>query len=108
MHGDFQLHHTTKMADIQVVQFRKGSSKLSWKSSLGESNWKSGEFLKKKISDKIKNTKPKYKSVDRGIPLEKKNGILKELCPLMTGSSRVFWETLSTCESSADLIDEFE
>lgn len=44
----------------------------------------------------------------RGIPLDKKNNIIKKLYPLMPDNRKIFWESLKINEKSKDLIDNNE
>ena len=61
--GKFTNHPL--LDDVKVVQFRKNSTKMFWKSDIGE-EFKSGEFLQKKIIASIsvhgKDTFPHHKN----------------------------------------------
>ena len=62
------------------------------------------EFLKKKSDMSVK---PEDRSSPRGIIAQKKDGIVKNLCPLMPRSRALFWEQLPTNDGAVDLINSF-
>lgn len=96
------------LANVQVLQFRKNETKMFWKESHEESEFKSAEFLKKKISSKIlKGQFPRTLQEPRGITSSKKNGIVVKLAPLMPPNRREFWCSLYVNDESNDLIDNF-
>ena len=82
---------------------------MFWKTDMQLVEFKEGEFLQKKFI-KIWQAKNVFqrKPGPRGIPLKKKEDIVKKLCPLMEEENRrKFWESLPVSDV-ADLIDEHQ
>lgn len=92
-----------KLAEMAVVQFRRGSRSLFYKKHHSdECTFVTADFLKKKSDISVL---PESKTIPRGIPLSKKQQIVRNLCPLMPRSRAVFWEQLPTNDESDDLIE---
>ena len=96
------------LCNVQVVQFRKNETKMYWKESHEDSEFRSACFLKKKTAAKIqKGMFPRTHMEPRGISSSKKEGITTKLVPLMPHNRHSFWNSLFVNESSTDLIDNF-
>ena len=68
---------------------------MFWKTSFGESDYQSGEFLPKKFRDQcLKGIPFKSKGHARGVSKKKKDYILKPLVKMMPKNRRSFWESL--------------
>lgn len=70
---------------------------MFYKNSLTDVEFEECDFLKKKFQLKIPE---KLRAGPRGIPPDKKKGILAELGPLMPENRKVFWMNL--LEASVD------
>ena len=94
-----------KLSNMAVVQFRRGAQLLFYKKAHGSNSpFLTADFLKKKSDISVW---PEDRSTPRGIPQSKKDGIVKNLCPLMTRSRALFWEQLPTNNEAVDLINTF-
>ena len=61
------------IGDIPVVQFRKSSTRIYWKTSFEESEFKSGQFLQKKFRDISKKKRLlRKKGIPQGVTRERK------------------------------------
>ena len=61
------------LRDVVEVPFRKGSTKMFWKTSFIDADYKSGEFLQKKFRIRIENGKgDPNKNAARGVQTAKK------------------------------------
>ena len=106
--GDLSNRATTnkgghKLAEMTVVQFRRGSRSLFYKKSHSvDSAFVTADFLKKKADISVF---PENKANPRGIPSSKKQELIRNLCPLMPRSRALFWEQLPTNDQSRDLIN---
>uniref|UniRef100_UPI00358ECCF5 dynein axonemal heavy chain 8 n=1 Tax=Myxine glutinosa TaxID=7769 RepID=UPI00358ECCF5 len=90
---------------VHVAQFRRGSSKIYWKTSIEDDDFSCGEFLKKKVAEKLlKGQRFPSRNSARGIPSNKKDDILKKLCPLMPPNRCQFWRDIAENQASQDLI----
>ena len=82
---------------------------MFWKTSFGESDYQSGEFLQKKFRDQcLKEIPIKSKGHARGVNKKKKDGILKKLVEMMPKNRLSFWESLPENEASEDLSINYE
>ena len=100
--------HYPKLATVKVVQFRKGSFKIFWKTDPIDVEYKEGIFLQPKFIKARKSNKKIFaaRSEDRGIQKQKKNDIIKKLCPLMKNRNRIyFWKNIPASDSSDLLLD---
>ena len=94
-----------KLSNMAVVQFRRGARSLFYKKAHGsDSPFLTAEFLKKKSDLSVL---PEDRSSPRGITAQKKDGIVKNVCPLMPRSRALFWEQLPTNDGAVDLINSF-
>ena len=94
------------LADVSVVQFRRGYTKIFWKTSMDDDEWQVGDFLKKKTASLLLGGyRFPSRSSPRGIPQNKKNEIESKLCALMPVGRRAFWSALSVNDNYDDLID---
>ena len=94
------------LADLYVVQFRKGCTEMYWKTDMDSHQWEEGDFLKKKTASRLlRGVGFTPRSTPRGIPQNKKREIETKLCSLMPECRRVFWNDLSVNDNSDDLID---
>ena len=41
------------LADVSIVQFRRGCTKLFWKTNMDSDDWEEGDFLKKKTASQL-------------------------------------------------------
>ena len=81
---------------VVVLKFMKGSQNLFWKESMDDKNFQSGKFLQKKFVDVMKVRDPfPHHSSPKGFPQHKKEDVVKKLCPLMSESRRLFWESIA-------------
>ena len=97
------------LSEISEIQFRKGETKMFWKTSFGESDYQSGEFLQKKFRNQcLKEIPIKSKGHARGVNKKKKDDILKKLVEMMPKNRRSFWESLPENEASEDLSINYE
>ncbi|XP_033115566.1 uncharacterized protein LOC117115750 isoform X2 [Anneissia japonica] len=111
--GVSQGKYTNKplLCEVQEVRFNKGSTMLYWKSSIDDTEYSSGEFLKKKIAERIMRcghevTFPRLQTAHR-IQDKKKNDILTKLCKFMPANRHAFWERFAVNDGSVDLIDNY-
>lgn len=92
-----------KLSDMAIVPFRRGVQSLFYKKAHEDNSpFIAADFLKKKYEI---NVLPENRSIPRGIPTSKKEGIVKNLCPLMPRSRALFWEQLPTTDEADDLIN---
>ena len=84
--------------DISIVKFQRGTSKMFWKTSFADLEFKSSEFLQKKMSAKclkgLFELNPLYPTGAPGIESSRKNDIITKLIPLMPENRRSFWQNL--------------
>ena len=91
------------LSEISKIQFRKGET-MFWKTSFGESDYQSAEFLQKKLCNQcLKEIRIKLKGHARGVNKKKKDDILKKLVEMMQKNCRSFWKSLPENEASEDL-----
>ena len=78
---------------------------MFWKESHKSESFKSPNFLQKKYE---RNIGKDFNRVmpPRGVKSDKKENMMKVLCPLMKERSRSFWHNLEVNDASVDLIDE--
>ena len=73
---------------------------MYWKENMNERDFRSSEFLMKKIADNLPrvgaNFQLMYPNGSRGIPKPHCDDIIKKLCPLMKENRREFWYSLKT------------
>ena len=97
------------LSEILEIQFCKGETTMFWKTSFGESDYRSGEFKRKKFRDQcLKEIPIKSKGHARGVNKKKKGNTLKEFVEMMPKNRRSFWESLSENEASGDLSINYE
>lgn len=89
-----------KLADIRVVQFRRGEKTVFYKTRHTDSEFKQFDYLKQRHSL----AEPGSKASARGVSVKKKEDILKSLIVFMPTSRQQFWKELPT-GNVADLID---
>ena len=93
------------LSNMAVVQFRRGAQLLFYRQVHGSNSpFLIADFLKKKSDIGVL---PEDRSTPRGIPALKKDGIVKNLCPLMPRSRALFWEQLPKNNEAVDLINTF-
>ena len=93
-----------RIADISEILFKKGKTKMFWKTSFGDTTYQSSDLLQKKVQERYnKGTPSRGKGPARGINLQKKNDIIKKLSDIMPANRRMFWNRLLENETSADL-----
>ena len=94
-----------KLGQVQVIKFERGGIKMFWKESHKSESFKSSKFLQKKYERNI----GKYFNrvmPPRGVKPDKKENMIKVLCPHMKERSGSFWHNLEVNDASVDLIDE--
>lgn len=94
-----------KLADIRVVQFRRGSRHLCVKGRHSDTEFIEFDFLMKKHVASSDYHQP-LRETERGIPTSKKNDIISKLVPLMPAINRRFWHNIMASDTANDLIDE--
>ena len=76
-----------KIEVIHISKFIRGSTKIFWKENFEEIDFKSVEFLQKKIAINVINGNLNYPFMypdgDRGIPATRQEEIKKKWCPLI-------------------------
>ena len=83
-----KLPHLTAIVE---TEFQKGSRNMFYRTSFGCDEVLLSDFLKKLFN----HTKiPDLDSTPRGISKEKKEAIVKKLCPMMPSNRRQFWLNL--------------
>ncbi|KAK5916171.1 hypothetical protein CesoFtcFv8_001693 [Champsocephalus esox] len=90
-HSAVKSKKLPKLADLKVVQLRRGSRSMFVKISQEEEDFTELDFLQKKCQLKIPTT---LRPQDKGIEEAKKRDILKKLGPLMPPNRRLFWSSL--------------
>lgn len=92
--------------DIVRISANRGKRTLTYWTDYKTVEGKDLDFLKiKEFKGGVKEPLPC--KMNRGIPEEKKNAIIKNLCPLMENSRRKFWEDIDVSEVP-DLNNSFE
>ena len=83
--------HCPHITDSEA-QFRRNETKISWKSSFTDQDYKESKFLKLKFRKQCKNRVPcPQKGGGWEINAAKKEKIVKKLVPLMEQNSMRFW-----------------
>ena len=107
--GVSQGAYTNKplLADVHEVRFVRGSTKMQWKESMEDADYKEGDFLKKKVAAKILKEGETFPAKDgpRGLEEKKKDAIITNLCRFMPLNHHHFWKNLATSQMSTDLLD---
>ena len=98
--------HCTKpvLADTSMVEFRRGSMKIFWKDNMDSKEFSKGEFLRKKILQRLQQGNRFDSKISWAVAQLKKEDILKKLCPLMPSRHEEFWANLAINNQSNDLI----
>ena len=78
---------------------------MFWKESHKSENFKSSKFLERKYERNIGKDFNEVMS-PRGVKPDKKENIIKVLCPHMKKRGRSFWHNLKVNDGFVDLIDE--
>ncbi|KAJ8349295.1 hypothetical protein SKAU_G00244250 [Synaphobranchus kaupii] len=89
-HSTIKGRRMPKLADMKVVQLRRGSRSMYVKRAHGEEDFIECDVLQKKFSLQIPTT---LRPEDKGIEEAKKKDIIKTLCPLMPLTRRQFWSS---------------
>ncbi|KAJ4947838.1 hypothetical protein JOQ06_009869 [Pogonophryne albipinna] len=90
-HSAVKSKKLPKLADLKVVQLRRGSRSMFVKISHEEEDFTELDFLQNKFQLKIPTT---LRPQDKGIEEAKKRDILKKFGPLMPPNRRLFWSSL--------------
>ena len=88
------------LKDVQVVQFQRNSTKMFWKQSYDDVEFKSALFLKKKAEKAVGLPFPPVANA-RGINTVKKQNILDTLKIHLDENRRAFWENMPTNDTSS-------
>ena len=89
------------LENVVVVRFVHGSEKMYWKENMDVTDFKSGYFLSTKFVQAMMKRNPfLQRTSPKGFALEKKNELIKKLCPLMKENRRSFWESLPVSNDS--------
>ena len=97
--------HRPLLSSVCSCMFKKGSSKMFWKTSFDDQEYQSGEFLKKKVAASLlKGVLVPVQRGPRGISATKKQDIIDKLCPLMPSNRSTFWRNLPIDDNVPDLI----
>lgn len=92
MDGHSTVKSTPRLADIKVVQLRRGSRCMYTKRSHREKGFRKCDFLQGQFPLRIPTT---LRTEDKGVEASMKKDIVKTLCPLMPSTRRQFWCSLS-------------
>lgn len=93
---------------VQVVA-KRGSFCLEYKNNFSDSDLKQLNFLKDSINKNTHQmTHPEKYSKSRGIPVSKRDNILRNLSPIMPKDRLRFWENIPVSDESNDLVESFE
>ena len=106
--GVSQANYTrekAKLEQVQVIKFERGSIQMFWKESHESESFRSSKFLQKKYERNIGKDFNRVMS-SQGVKPDKKENIMKVLCPHMKERSRSFWHNLKVNNASVNLIDE--
>lgn len=90
------------LSSMKVIQLRRGSMKLFYKTSHDDAEFQPLDFLKKTF-ELVK--PPQLREVGRGIPAAKKADIVTKLCPMMPASRRNFWQSVLVDDTVGDVIE---
>ena len=95
------------LENCRIIEFRRGSYKMYWKTSHVEKYYHSSEFLKTNLKQSMKagNDFP-AKRVPRGVHTGKIRNIIEKLCPHMDAVKRKFWLDIPLNDTSPDLQKE--
>ena len=89
---------------FQLSSLEKNNSKIYWKTSLDDSEFKSGQFLQKKFRCLCsKNWLPRKKRIPWGVNKTKKDDTLKKRLHSMPENRWRFWETFRKVSESNNL-----
>ena len=93
------------LSSVCSCMFKKGSSKLFWKTSFDDQEYQSGGFMEKKVAASLlKAVLVPVQRGPRGISATKKQDIIDTLCPLMPSNRSTFWGNLPIDDNVPDLI----
>lgn len=95
-----------KLADIVEAKFVRNSRSMFIKTDHMASESSEFDFLFANFELRL--PQDLMRPAPRGIPISKKNDIIKKLCPLMPATRKVFWNNIDNNEQSADLLVDFE
>ena len=92
------------LCNISQVCFKKNSTKMFWKESLTDTDYKCGEFLQKKFRIFLKSQRSINKrDGPRGLNADKQKDILAKLGKIIPADKLKFWEDMPIKDDSADL-----
>ena len=78
------------IADLSVVQFRRGCIRIFWKTNMESEQWEEGDSQEKTATRLLRGYQFPSRTSARGIPQNKKHEIETKLCPLMPAGRRTF------------------
>lgn len=100
-HSMAKLKKMPRLADLKVIQLRRGSRSMWVKTSHRAEEFMEVDFLQKKFNTCIPST---LRSQDLGVEEVKKKGILQNLVPLMPATRSFFWRSLTVRNDCEDEI----
>ena len=94
---------------VREVRFELGSTNLLYKTDLNQTEYRSCNFLKKKLqASVIKKRRPVARAKPRGVPTKKVTYIVAKLCNMMPENRRDFWFNYPTDDKVIDLAAGYE
>ena len=94
-----KLRKAPKLANLKVIQLRRGSRSMWVKTTHGQEQFVEVDFLKKKFDTSIPST---LRLRDVGVEEAKKDDIILKLVPLMPASRTNFWRSLKVHVPNGD------
>ena len=91
------------LKDVSVAQFRKGYTKIDWKESHLDTDFKQGEFIMKKYRQVGDELGVCRKPGPRGVLSAKLKDIITKIGPLIPKEQSIFWESLPRDDKSSNL-----
>ena len=92
-----------KLENIKSVKFDKGSERIFWKTSHTQEEFKSSQFLQRKLIKSLRNDFQRIEK-PRGVSTCKKEDIVTILCPHPKELRELFWQNLPVNDEAVDLI----
>jgi len=104
-----QTNGKQRLANVQAIQFRKGSTELHYKTNLDDIDYTTCKFMKVKSSlSAAAGALPKTRTRPRGVPADKVKDIVTKLCPLMPDNRRSFGKNYPIDSNVTDLVYNYD